>query len=368
MKERHPLFKTSALWSISLFSAALFVPLVLAKSLPQSSVDSIKSSLRPAPQQPQEQISNEQEWHHRIISQSLSLAPNPATSKSKSAPETAIADSQKSLPSQHSSKSQNAANSQTPIPDLSQQPPLVEMRVAIAKGVNSLVVASSTAAELLDGNGKVIGKLEANQGKNVLPNGPNISIGNLKTATGVWVTPTKEGLVFVGDNWYRGDLLLISQGDKLLAVNYVNLESYLKSVVGAEMNPGWPIAALKAQAIAARSYALVHSLRPAESLYDLGSTQRWQVYKGMKSEWNTTNIAVKETAGLFLSYKGGVVESMYAASDSIVTNVFGGMGMSQNGAKDLAVKGYNYQEILAKYYQGASLSWIESGNKSELKK
>ncbi|NEP02167.1 MAG: SpoIID/LytB domain-containing protein [Symploca sp. SIO2E9] len=368
MKERHPFFKTSALWSISLFSAAVFVPLVLAKSLPPRSQESVKSSLESAPEQPQGQILNQQQWHHQIISQSLSLTANPVTSKSNSASQTAITDSQKPLPLQHPSKSQHGAKNQTQIPDLSQQPPLVEMRVAIAKGVNSLAVASSTAADLLDGNGKVIGKLTANQGKNVLPNGPNIRIGNLQTATGVWVTPTKEGLVFVGDSWYRGDLLLISQGDSLLAINYVDLESYLKSVVGAEMNPGWPMAALKAQAIAARSYALVHSLRPADSLYDLGSTQRWQVYKGMKSEWNTTNIAVQETTGLFLSHKGGVVESMYAASDSIVTDVFGGMGMSQNGAKDLAVKGYNYQEILANYYQGASLSWIESGKKSGLKK
>ncbi|NER29509.1 MAG: SpoIID/LytB domain-containing protein [Symploca sp. SIO1C4] len=368
MKERHPFFKPSALWSISLFSVAVFVPLVLAKSLLPRSEESVKSSLETAPEQLQEQILNQQEWRHRIISQSLSLDLNSATSKGKSTSLIAVANSQKSLSPQHSSKSQPSANNQTPIPDLSQQPPLVEMRVVIAKGVNSLVVASSTPAELLDGNGKVIGKLTANQGKNVLPNGPNIRIGNLQTAKGVWVTPTKEGLVFVGESWYRGDLLLISQGDSLLAVNYVDLESYLKSVVGAEMNPGWPMAALKAQAVAARSYALVHSLRPADALYDLGSTQRWQVYKGMKSEWNTTNIAVQETTGLFLSYKGGVVESMYAASDSIVTNVFGGMGMSQNGAKDLAVKGYNYQEILANYYQGASLSWIESGKASDPKK
>jgi peptidoglycan hydrolase-like amidase len=116
---------------------------------------------------------------------------------------------------------------------------------------------------------------------------------------------------------------------------------------------------LKAQAIAARSYALVHHIRPAHSLYDLGNTERWQVYKGVSSEWNTTRQAVEDTRGLFLSYKGGVVESMYAASDEIVKNVFGGRGMSQNGALSLAQKGYNYQQILSNYYPGTSLAWID---------
>jgi SpoIID/LytB domain protein len=143
-------------------------------------------------------------------------------------------------------------------------------------------------------------------------------------------------------------------------VNYVDLENYLVSVVGAEVSPSWPMAALKAQAIAARSYALVHYLRPANALYDLGNTQRWQVYKGISAEWNTTQQAVQETAGVFLSHKGGVVESMYAASDDIVTNVFGGRGMSQTGALKLAQQGYDYQQILGTYYPGVGLSWMDT--------
>lgn len=164
----------------------------------------------------------------------------------------------------------------------------------------------------------------------------------------------------MGNRWYRGDLLLVTQGSSLLAVNYVDLEAYVASVVGAEVSPSWPTDALKAQAIAARSYALVHYIRPASSLYDLGNTERWQVYKGISAEWNTTHQAAQETHGVFLSYKGGVVESMYAASDDIVTNVFGGRGMSQNGALSLAKQGYNYQQILGNYYPGTSLAWLDT--------
>jgi peptidoglycan hydrolase-like amidase len=92
----------------------------------------------------------------------------------------------------------------------------------------------------------------------------------------------------------------------------------------------------------------------------MGNTQRWQVYRGVSAEYNTTRQAVQDTRGVFLSYKGGVVESMYAASDDIVTNVFGGRGMSQNGALQLAQQGYTYQEILGTYYPGTGLSWIDT--------
>jgi SpoIID/LytB domain protein len=51
---------------------------------------------------------------------------------------------------------------------------------------------------------------------------------------------------------------------------------------------------------------------------------------------------------------------LYAASDDIVVNVFGGRGMSQNGALSLAEKGYNYRQILGNYYPGTSLAWLDT--------
>lgn len=76
--------------------------------------------------------------------------------------------------------------------------------------------------------------------------------------------------MYVGDRWYRGKLLVVAQGDKQASVNHVSLEQYLASVVGSFRSAAAPLEALKAQAIAARSYALVHTFRPASSLYDLG--------------------------------------------------------------------------------------------------
>ncbi|MEQ8757667.1 MAG: SpoIID/LytB domain-containing protein [Coleofasciculus sp. G1-WW12-02] len=420
LPNNHPILKGSRLWSMVVVSASLVLPLMLAQSF-YSGSKPIASSPQPSPEQsprsevppPPNPSPAEVEWRHRLVAQSLSWqypstpVPKATPSQSSTAQDTAKTQASGTKPptanktaqTQTSAAQSPTANqtpqtqtsaskpptplppkpnaqtqAQTPPPKSSaaasgnsakaENPPAntasLEMRVAIATGVSSLDVGTSTAGIVVDGNGKTLGKLEANEGVNAQPNGSYLRIGEWKTPGGVWLKPTGGGFVFVNGRWYRGDLLLVSQGDSLLAVNYIELEAYLASVVGSEIYPSWPPAALKAQAIAARSYAIVHYIRPANQLYDLGNTQRWQVYKGIESEWNTTTQAVQQTQGMFLSYKGGVVESLYAASDSIVSNVFGGRGMSQKGAYELAMQGYDYKQILAHYYPGAGLSWIEA--------
>jgi peptidoglycan hydrolase-like amidase len=164
--------------------------------------------------------------------------------------------------------------------------------------------------------------------------------------------------VAAGRVWYRGKLQLMRRGDRLLAVNYVDLEQYLYSVVGSEMPSSWSPEALKAQAIAARSYAIAHMARPASAAFDLGATPRWQAYTGQQAEDAVVRKAVDKTAGLILSYRGGIVESLYAATDEIVAEAHGHLGasMSQTGANQLGQQGYRYTQILAAYYPGAQLA------------
>lgn len=388
LPDKHQVFIRSVLWPVSLVSVALFVPLMLARSMP-TQPQKVASSAKPSPlltptSKPPQDATLEREWQQRIVSQGISwqrvasntainttVAKVPDQTNSAAKTKTNAGTKAKSNHTTNTAKPVAKTNNQKGVkaptattqaepPKSSPNAPKLEIRVAISTGTPSLVVGSSTASEVIDAQGKVIGKIGAKEGTNVVPDGQYIRIGKWQTAAGVWLKPAKGGMVFVGDRWYRGDLLLVSQGNTLLAVNYVDLESYIASVVGAEVSPSWPMAALKAQAIAARSYAIVHYLRPAHDLYDLGNTERWQVYRGLDAEWNTTRQAVQETHGVFLSYKGGVVESMYAASDDIVTNVFGGVGMSQNGALKLAEQGYNYQQILGNYYPGTGLAWVDT--------
>ncbi|MBD2259049.1 SpoIID/LytB domain-containing protein [Pseudanabaena sp. FACHB-2040] len=232
----------------------------------------------------------------------------------------------------------------------------LEMRVAIARNASSLSVGVSTAGYLMDLNGQNYCNIPAQTSYVARPTGQGIDFGNCQLGTAVWLESAEGGYIYINDTWFKGRVLLLNDGGNLLAVNYVLMHDYLSSVVGTEMFVNWPIEALKAQAIAARSYALTHHVRPASRHFDLDNTERFQAYKGIAKETNTTQIAVAETSGEFISYNGGIVESLYAASDQIVQEAHGGQGMSQTGAMQLASQGYNYTQILANYYPGTGLS------------
>lgn len=237
--------------------------------------------------------------------------------------------------------------------------PAIEVRVKVSQN-NNLAIASSTKANLIDGNGQVIEQLSPSEASQVSASDSTILFPDWRSPSPLWIEPTDGGAVFVGNNWYRGKLLLIAQGNQLLAINYVDLEEYLLSVVGSEMSAAAPIEALKAQAVAARSYALVHAFRNANEQFDVTSGERHQAYKGIATEYNTTHQAVGETAGEILSYQDGVVESLYAATQAIVDKAHKGSGMSQTGAYAYATQGYDYRQILGVYYPGVAIALLES--------
>ena len=166
------------------------------------------------------------------------------------------------------------------------------------------------------------------------------------------------GPVQINQQHYRGDVsLLKGQGDWLPVVS-LDLETYVASVVGAEMPSTWHREALKAQAVAARSYAMAHLARPATTVYHLGDTTRWQVFAGEKSTTTASRSATRETRGIILSYSGGIVESLYASNAQVSAEAHGHLGasMSQTGAQSLARQGLPFNAILGKYYAGASLA------------
>ncbi len=235
----------------------------------------------------------------------------------------------------------------------------VEVHVALASGVSSLSVGVSGSGKVFDQGGHLVQPLTTAQSCLIQADRQGMTVAGKPAPNIAWVVPEPNSILYLGDRGYRGTLLLVADGGKLWAVNYVNLRLYLYSVVGAEVSPSWPMAALKAQAIAARSYALTYYFKPANKLYHLGSDEYYQVYKGIESEADTTRTAVDQTAGSFVSYRGGIVESLYAASDDIVTDAFQGHGMSQLGALKLAEQGYTYEQILKNYYPKTGVGRIE---------
>ena len=121
----------------------------------------------------------------------------------------------------------------------------------------------------------------------------------------------KRGIWFKNRR-YAGELRVSLINNKLNIINYLKLEKYLKSVVGSEMPKEFPLAALQAQAIAARTYAL--KLLDKKKSFDLHSTQASQVYLGLESETAKINRAVRSTKSLALFYKNELIDAVFHSS------------------------------------------------------
>ncbi|TYS63771.1 SpoIID/LytB domain-containing protein [Bacillus infantis] len=102
---------------------------------------------------------------------------------------------------------------------------------------------------------------------------------------------------------YRGSFSLAPNGSSIQIVNYLDMEDYLKGVVPNEMPASWHKEALKAQAIAARSYAA--------NMMMLTTTATSQVYRGYSGEDGRSNIAIQETDGLLVKYNGKPIQTFF---------------------------------------------------------
>jgi stage II sporulation protein D len=118
----------------------------------------------------------------------------------------------------------------------------------------------------------------------------------------------KQPLV-VGGKPYRGRIVVTSDGKRVQVVDAVTLESYLKGVVPSEMPFDWLPEALKAQAVAARSYALANLTKNRS--FDLYGDTRDQVYGGVDAEQASTSDAIDATKGQVVLYKGKVADTLF---------------------------------------------------------
>ena len=119
-----------------------------------------------------------------------------------------------------------------------------------------------------------------------------------------------EGFAYDGRR-YRGSVTLTARGDAVRVVNLLPLDDYLRGVVPAEMHAGWPLDALKAQAIAARTYTL-SSLDPDRD-WDICATEACQVYEGRDAEHARADQAIADTAALVLTHGGRFARTYYHA-------------------------------------------------------
>ena len=163
-------------------------------------------------------------------------------------------------------------------------------------------------------------KLRANQKavvaigkKGITVNGKEISASKVAVVVN---SKSKKGILKLDGTPYRGNLCIDQRKGKtkLTAVNEVMLEDYLYGVVPNEMSYSWPTEALKAQAVAARTYVLHDMKKHASEGYDVCATTHCQVYRGQQKENARTNEAVDKTQGEYLAHKGKAILSLFHAS------------------------------------------------------
>lgn len=132
---------------------------------------------------------------------------------------------------------------------------------------------------------------------------------------GVKIKSARNSKIYVGGRRFRGDVDIVRKDSgKLMVINYVELDEYLYGVLYHEVSHRWPMEALKAQAIAARTFALYQARQNKQQPYDLRSDIYSQVYGGSTSEKWSTNTAVNVTKGKVLTYKLDLLPAYYHAT------------------------------------------------------
>ena len=133
---------------------------------------------------------------------------------------------------------------------------------------------------------------------------------------------------------YRGILRIrtSSVSPTVTVVNELALDVYLRGVVPVEMPSTWPTEALKAQAIAARSYA-ARRLRPGVSYYDVTDDSRSQVYRGTLGEKATSNLVITSTAGVVLKSGSRIANTLFHSTGGGATEHNENVFVSSTGAK-----------------------------------
>jgi stage II sporulation protein D len=185
------------------------------------------------------------------------------------------------------------------------------IRVLLASGKKTLTISSPKQITVEDGDG-VDYTLPA--GKTTLTPKLELAVdGAPKQALSPPLTfsPSGGSKLTLG-RAYRGEIVVDVSGKKLRAINALPLEQYLYGVVASEMPSQWLPAALEAQAVAARSYALAS--RKAASPFDVYADGRSQAYLGASAETPAARQAVDLTAGEVLLYDGDVADTLFSSS------------------------------------------------------
>ena len=187
--------------------------------------------------------------------------------------------------------------------------PSPTVRVLLLDQKRRVTIDSASPWRVVDGTHATV---ELPAGKLVVP--ASLEVEGRTLTTPLTFEPGATPLE-VGKSAYRGNLVVNSNGTHLQVVNAVGLESYVAGVIGGEMPYYWPQAALQAQAVAARTYALAElSTVVTANTFDLYDDTRSQVYGGISAETPSTVQAAAGTAGRVVLYHGKLATTYFSSS------------------------------------------------------
>lgn len=267
--------------------------------------------------------------------------------------------------------------------------PCFAIKIGLITSTNRAFIGTSTSGQIINANtNKLLYTMPTMKGHEIRAYKNSIAIKisgdyfDLNTNY-IVIKPDSGGFISVKGKWYRGSFMVYNRDGALTIVNHVDIEDYIRGVVPSEMPSSWNYEAHKAQAIAARSYALANLGKRAGHGYDLKDTPEDQAYGGASVESQRTNQAVTDTKGIVLIYDLKIIPAYYSSSaggqttssadawtknlpylrsvpsfDENIKKNGHGVGMSQHGANNLAQNGYNAYQILQYFYKGVQFARI----------
>jgi len=218
-----------------------------------------------------------------------------------------------------------------------------DLRVGLASGRASLTITSAGGKATVQTESSKTITLTANTAAAIRWQAGAFLVGREKLRGDVLtIRPSGAGELALDGRRYRGSLELRHKGGGLTAVNVVPVDGYLRSVVPEEMPVDWPAEAIKAQSVAARSFALASRGRHASEGYDLCTTTHCQLYTGTTAEKSASNAAIKATRGEVLTYGGKPIEALFHTDSGGMTenseDVWGSHVPYLRAAKDTPAK------------------------------
>lgn len=189
-----------------------------------------------------------------------------------------------------------------------------KLQIAVVLKSESFAVQGSGSFSVLDWRGQTR-ELVAHQPYEVEATEEGLRLGSLHLPEQARLEPREPGDSFlIGRRRYRGPLILRRNRDKTVtAIEEVAVEDYLQGVLPHEMDPSWPLEALKAQAVVARTFAYTQLGKFRQHGFDLTADTRSQVYGGLGAGHDTIRRAVSETHGEVLGYQGQILSVYYHA-------------------------------------------------------